>query len=61
MKLGHHNINHTLKYAQVLDIEGEENYSCEIAETIEQATKLIESGFEYVTEMDGLKLFKKRK
>jgi integrase len=61
MKLGHHNINHTLKYAQVLDIEGEENYSSEIAETIEQARKLIESGFEYVTEMDGQKLFRKHK
>jgi len=27
----------------------------------EEATALIEVGFEYVTEMEGLKLFRKRK
>jgi hypothetical protein len=29
--------------------------------TIEDAQKLVESGFEYVTEIDGVKLFRKRK
>jgi hypothetical protein len=28
---------------------------------IEEATALIEAGFEYVTEMDGVKVFRKRK
>jgi len=28
---------------------------------VEEAKALIESGFEYVTEMDGVKLFRKRK
>jgi hypothetical protein len=31
------------------------------AKTIDEAKKLIEEGFEYVTEIDGVKLFRKRK
>jgi len=31
------------------------------AQNIEQATDLIENGFEYVTEMDSIKLFRKHK
>ena len=31
-----------------------------MAGTIEEAARLIESGFEYVTEMDGVKLFRRK-
>jgi hypothetical protein len=31
------------------------------ASTLEEACKLLEVGFEYVTDMDGVKLFRKRK
>jgi len=41
--------------------EKDDNYTCKVANNIEQATDFIENGFEYVTEMDGLKLFRKRK
>jgi hypothetical protein len=37
------------------------NFTCKIARTIEEATQLIEAGFEYICEMDNTKLFKKRK
>ena len=60
-KLGHANINNTLLYAQIVDILQEDSYTCEIAETTEQTKKLIENGYEYVTEQDGLKFFRKRK
>lgn len=60
-KLGHANINNTLLYAQIIDVLQEDSFTCEIAETTEQAKKLIENGYEYVTEMDGQKLFRKRK
>ncbi|MFA5364918.1 MAG: site-specific integrase [Candidatus Bathyarchaeia archaeon] len=60
-QLGHNNIKNTLIYTQLLMDEETENYTCKVAKTIEEATQLIESGFEYVTEMDGVKLFKKRK
>jgi hypothetical protein len=31
------------------------------AKTFQEPTQLIEGGFEYVTEMEGYKLFRKRK
>lgn len=34
---------------------------CRTAKTLEEVKELIESGFEYVTDMDGFKLFRKRK
>jgi len=60
-QMGHKKIETTLIYTQLLQFEKDDNYTCKVAQTVEQATELIESGFEYVTEMDGLKLFKKRK
>jgi integrase/rubredoxin len=58
--LGHRNIKNTLIYTQLIDFK-EDEYVCRTAKTIEEATQLIEAGFEYVTEMEGIKLFKKRK
>jgi len=29
--------------------------------SLDDASKLVEAGFDYVTELDGVKLFKKRK
>jgi hypothetical protein len=39
----------------------DDEYLVKVAQTLEEATKLLEVGFEYVTDMDGAKLFKKRK
>jgi len=36
-------------------------YHVATAKTLEEACKLVEVGFEYVTEMDGIKIFRKRK
>jgi len=60
-QMGHKKIENTLKYTQLLQFEKDDNYTCKVAQNVEQATELIENGFEYVTEMDGLKLFRKRK
>jgi hypothetical protein len=38
-----------------------EEYLSATATSIEESKRLIESGFEYVTELDGVKLFRKRK
>ena len=59
-KLGHKEISNTLFYTQLIDFE-EDEYVVKGAETKEKAMKLLESGFEYVTEIEGTKLFKKRK
>jgi len=58
--LGHRNIKNTLVYTQLIKVE-EDEYVCKIAKTVEQATELIEAGFDYVCEIDGVKLFRKRK
>lgn len=57
--LGHKNIRNTLVYTHLVNSEGDE-YVCEVARTVEEAKNLVEDGFDYVIEMDGLKLFRKR-
>jgi len=58
-QLGHRNINNTLMYTQLVNFETDEYHSA-VATTIDQAKQLVEAGFEYVTDMEGLKLFRKR-
>ena len=60
-QMGHRKLETTLIYTQLLQFEKDDNYTCKVAQNVEQATELIENGFQYVTEMDGLKLFRKRK
>jgi hypothetical protein len=58
--LGHKNIKNTLIYTQLVNFQ-DDDYVCRAATNLKEATQLIEAGFEYVTEMDGCKLFRKRK
>lgn len=59
-QLGHKKIETTLIYTQLLNLNDDE-WTCRTATNIKDATSLIESGFEYITEMNGLELFRKRK
>ncbi len=61
--MGHRHIESTMVYVHLAQglINTSEDYICKVARTIEEACKLVESGFEYICEMDGVKLFKKRK
>ena len=59
-KLGHKRLETTLSYTHLIDFQDEE-FTVRAAKSVAEASKLIESGFEYVTEMDGVKLFRKRK
>ena len=38
-----------------------EEYICKVAKNVEGAKDLVEAGFEYVTEVNGVKLFRKMK
>jgi integrase len=61
--LGHRRIENTMVYmhlAQGLDAATEE-FTSRTARTVEEACKLVEAGFTYVTEFDGIKIFRKRK
>jgi integrase len=59
--LGHKKLETTMFYTQLIAYNGDEEYTCKAATNVKEATELIEHGFQYVTEIDGLKLFKKRK
>jgi predicted RNase H-like HicB family nuclease len=37
------------------------DYVCKVAKTVDEAKRLLEEGFDYVTEIEGMKLFRKRK
>jgi len=58
--LGHKNINNTLVYTHMVDWK-EEDYIVKVAASLEEAVKLLEAGFEYVTDWENKKLFRKRK
>ena len=58
--LGHRDIKTTLIYTQLIQSESDDYHSA-VAKTVEEARSLIETGFEYVTDVDGVKLFRKRK
>jgi integrase len=58
--LGHKNIKNTLIYTQLVTFEDDE-YICKTAENVKEAKELIEAGYQYVCDMESLKLFRKRK
>jgi hypothetical protein len=61
--LGHRRLENTLIYIHLAeglaDFPGD--YVCETAKSVSEAAKLIEQGFDYVCDLDGVKLFRKRK
>ncbi len=63
--LGHKSLRNTEVYInleQAIFNEGEDNeYTTRITKTVKGARALVEVGFEFVTDMDGYKLFRKRK
>jgi hypothetical protein len=62
--LGHRDLRNTLIYINLekaIFQNADEEYHVKVAETLDEACKLLEVGFEYVTEINGAKLFKKRK
>ena len=62
-RLGHKNIKNTLLYVQLEEalFQGECEFISKVAKTEKEICALVEAGFEYVTEFEGAKIFKKRK
>lgn len=58
--LGHRSLDNTMKYTQLIGFK-EDDFSARVAHNEEEACKLIESGFEFVCDFAGNKLFRKRK
>jgi len=62
--LGHRDLRNTLIYinlGKALFQNADEEFYVKVAENLDEACKLLEVGFEYVTEINGAKLFRKRK
>jgi hypothetical protein len=47
-------------YTQLIEFK-EDDYVCKAAKMVEQVKKLVEAGFEFVCDIEGAKLFRKRK
>ena len=62
--LGHKSIKSTLIYIQLEEAifkRRDDEFICKTAKSVEEAKVLVEAGFEYVCEFEGVKLFRKRK
>ncbi len=59
--LGHKDLRQTLRYTQLLETTEEDEFHCKVARTEHEMIELIEKGFIFVHEKDGLAYFKKRK
>ncbi len=58
--LGHKNIQNTLIYTHLVSYETDDYHSA-TADNVQEARKLIESGFEYICTTNDIMLFRKRK
>jgi len=62
-QLGHKSINNTLIYVDLEAIlyNTTNEWTCRVAKNVDEATKLIEAGFEKADEIDGIHIYRKRK
>ncbi|MDH5438859.1 MAG: tyrosine-type recombinase/integrase [Candidatus Bathyarchaeota archaeon] len=58
--LGHKNIKNTLKYTQLIQFKDDE-FDVGTATTVEEAKDLLKVGFNYITEKNGVMLFRRPK
>jgi len=62
--LGHRDLQHTRKYV-VLEAaiynSGADNFVSKVAKTVDETRELIELGFDYVHEIEGIHLYRRRK
>ena len=49
--LGHKSIKNTLVYTHLVDFGGDE-FVCKVAKNVDEAKTLVESGFDYVTQIE---------
>ena len=58
--IGHKKIENTMKYTQLIQFKDSE-YEVTSATTLEEAKTILATGFDYVTEKNGIVLFRKPK
>ena len=60
-RLGHKKIETTMFYTQLVTFNEEDEYTVRTATNIKEATDLLEHGFTYIQDIDGMKIYRKRK
>jgi hypothetical protein len=58
--LGHKNIRNTMKYIGMINFRDDE-FEATTATTVEEAKKILSSGFNYITEKNSIMLFRRPK
>ncbi len=58
--LGHKSLNRTMLYTQLISFK-DDDFTVAVAYSEEETCKLVESGFEFVCDYGGNKVFRKRK
>jgi hypothetical protein len=58
--LGHKRVENSMKYLGLLNLK-DDQFEVTTATTIEEAKKILGSGFDYVTEKNGIMLFRRPK
>lgn len=58
--LGHRNITSTVIYTHLVNFEADE-YHTATSKSLKEDEELLKAGFEYVTEREGIKIYRKRK
>jgi integrase len=59
--LGHKKLETTMLYVQLISFEEDEEYTVRTATNVKEATDLLEHGFTYIQDIDGIKIYRKRK
>jgi integrase len=59
-RLGHKSITSTMIYTHLISFESDD-YHVAASKTLREDEDLIKAGFEYITERDGMKIYRKRK
>jgi len=60
-ELGHKSLTSTLVYTHLISFQGDDGFVCKASKTVKETQELVESGFDYVCDVDDYKLFRKRK
>jgi len=59
-KMGHRDLKSTLIYTHLVNFEADE-YHTATSKSLKEDEELLKAGFEYVTEREGIKIYRKRK
>jgi integrase len=60
-KMGHRSISSTMRYMHLVEFEESDQYIVKVAKTLDEYTELLELGYNYISDFEGMKVLRKRK